>query len=372
MTIGFDFDALRRYPDIEEPNLFAVDASDRLILDEAAELLAAVGPGEVVVVGDGYGALTLGSGARDVRVFQDSVVGQRALVANSHGESYRNLPLGEELFTGARVVLMQLPRSLEELDELAASVAHWAADDVILYAGGRIKHMTPAMNGVLARHFGRVDVTHARQKSRVLVASQPIRGTLAPTRRQFHDDLGLWICATGSAFAGTKVDIGTRALLAVLAQAAPHAAIAIDLGCGTGVVAAALARARPGIAVLASDASWGAVESTRLTMAANELTTVTIAWDDALSEQPDASVDLVLLNPPFHLGGTVHTGAASKLFAAAARALRPGGELWTVYNSHLGYRPELARTVGPTREVSRNTKFTVAVSVKSDALNEGQ
>jgi len=365
VTIAFDFDALRRYPDIEAPNLFAVDATDRLILDEAAAALAAVGPGEVAVIGDGYGALTLGCGARDVRVFQDSIVGERALAANARGTSYRSLPLGEELLSGARVVLMQLPRSLDELDELAAAISSWAHDDVVVFAGGRIKHMTAAMNGVLAKHFGRVDVTHARQKSRLLVASQPMRGAPAVPRREFHDDLDLWICAAGAAFAGTKIDIGTRALLAVLPQAAPQASNAVDLGCGTGVVAAVLAKGRPALAVLASDVSAGAVASTRLTLAANELSTVTVTRDDALSEQPDASVDLVLLNPPFHLGGTVHTGGASKLFAAAARVLGPGGELWTVYNSHLGYRAELARVVGPTREVSRNTKFTVTVSEKN-------
>ena len=32
----FSFDALRRWPDVEADNLFAADAADRLILDEAA------------------------------------------------------------------------------------------------------------------------------------------------------------------------------------------------------------------------------------------------------------------------------------------------------------------------------------------------
>ncbi len=362
----FDFGTLRRYPDVEASNLFAVDASDRLILDEAAVALAAASPGEVAVIGDGYGALTLGSGAREVRVFQDSIVAERALEANAKGVgSYVTLPLGEELLSNAKVVLLQLPRALAELEELAGTIAAFAADDVTVFAGGRIKHMTTAMNGVLARHFGRVDVTLARQKSRVLVASRPIRGAAPTQNREYHADLGVTVVATGAAFAGTKVDIGTRALLAVLPHAAPQASTAVELGCGTGVVAAVLAKMRPEIAVLASDASAGAVASTRLTVEANGLSNVTVSRDDALSEQPDASVDLVLLNPPFHLGGTVHTGAASKLFAAAARVLRPGGELWTVYNSHLGYRGELQRVVGPTREVSRNRKFTVTVSEKN-------
>ncbi|MGZ4568420.1 MAG: SAM-dependent methyltransferase, partial [Blastococcus sp.] len=55
------FDHLRRDPDIEAPDLVAVDATDRLLLDEAAAPLALCGPGELVVVDDSYGALTLGA-----------------------------------------------------------------------------------------------------------------------------------------------------------------------------------------------------------------------------------------------------------------------------------------------------------------------
>ena len=360
---------LRRWPDVEAPNLHAVDASDRLILDEAAAALAESGPGEVVVIGDAYGALTIGAaaiGATGIRVFQDSIMGERALAANAAGAvDYMNLPLGAHLLRGARVVLMQLPRSLAEFDELAASIASAADPAVRVYAGGRIKHMTTAMNEVLARHFGRVDVTYARQKSRVLIASQPLPGEPPTIAREFHTDLGIWVCATGATFAGTRIDIGTRALLAVLPTVAPDATTAADLGCGSGVVAAVLAQARPELAVLASDVSAGAVASARATAEANALTNVTVTRDDALGGQPDASLDLVVLNPPFHLGATVHTGAASKLFAAAARVLKQGGELVTVYNSHLGYRAELTRVVGPTDELSRTSKFTVTRSRKN-------
>jgi 16S rRNA (guanine1207-N2)-methyltransferase len=87
-----------------------------------------------------------------------------------------------------------------------------------------------------------------------------------------------------------------------------------------------------------------------------------VVRDVGLGSQPDSSADLVVLNPPFHVGATVHTGLADSLFAEAARVLRPGGELWTVYNSHLGYRSALQRTVGDTREIARNAKFTVTAS----------
>jgi 16S rRNA (guanine1207-N2)-methyltransferase len=83
-----------------------------------------------------------------------------------------------------------------------------------------------------------------------------------------------------------------------------------------------------------------------------------------LSGWPDRSAELILLNPPFHVGATVHAGIAEKLFDEAARVLKPGGELWTVWNSHLAYRATLERTVGPTRQLGRNAKFTVTVSVR--------
>ena len=83
-----------------------------------------------------------------------------------------------------------------------------------------------------------------------------------------------------------------------------------------------------------------------------------------MSTLPDASADLILLNPPFHLEAAVHAGAGIKLIEAAGRVLAPGGELWTVFNSHLHYRPALERLIGPTREVGRNPKFTVTASTR--------
>jgi 16S rRNA (guanine1207-N2)-methyltransferase len=375
-----DFDALRRHPDLEAPGLVAADAADRLILDEAAAALAEVGsaPGAVVVIDDAYGALALGvvdAGARDVRVHQDPITGERALAANAErlgvpeAARPRSLPLGAELVAGARVVLLRLPRSLDRLDEVAQLVAAHAAPDVRVFAGGRLKHMTLTMNDVLRRWFGRVDVSHARQKSRVLAASGLGLGTRpsgAPRPAESYDDgLGLAIVAHGGVFAGTSVDIGTRFLLGVLGDAVPDAASAVDLACGSGVVAAWLARARPGLVVHASDRSAAAAASAALTAAANGVADrVHVTQADGLEHLPDASERLVVLNPPFHSDAAVHTGIAEHLFAEAARVLEPGGELWCVWNSHLRYRPLLERIVGATRQIARNPKFTVTASVR--------
>ncbi|MEV8252820.1 methyltransferase [Rhodoglobus sp. NPDC076762] len=373
------FASLRRWPDLEAPNLFAVDASDRLILDEAATQLEGLQAGELVVMGDNYGALTLGAatlaGCRGIRVFQDSLVSELALAANAGDLSihYESHPLDASLLAGARVVLMQLPRSLTELDEWAQAIARHAAPDVTVIAGGRIKHMTLAMNEVLGRSFNEVNAGRARQKSRTLTAfgighdNTELRFPMTSVLREPELPVDeLTVSAHGGAFAGAALDIGTRFLLTFLPEMKPDAATAIDLGSGTGVLATSLALARPDLTIVAIDQSAAAVASTRETADANGVgARVEAAREDALTERPTASADLIVCNPPFHTGATVHAGVALRMLADARRVLKPGGELWVVFNTHLGYRDYLNRTVGPTRQAGRNSKFTVTVSVRA-------
>lgn len=374
MPGAFDFGSLRRHPDVESAGLLAADAADRLILDEAAAQLAIAGVGEVAVIGDNYGALSLGAialhNARAVRVHQDALTGERAIRINAAEvglqAELRVLPLGAELLANARVILLRLPRSLDALDELCQQIARYAPADVQVIAGGMQKHMTVAMNMAAADHFEVVTAALGRQKARVLRFSGPrARVEHSWPRRGWHDDLGLWVCAHGGVFAGTRIDIGTRFLLDNLDDAAPDAETAIDLGCGSGVIAATLARRRPAIRVIATDRSEAATASATATMDANDLVDrVSVVRDIGLSSQPDASAELIVLNPPFHLDAAVHTGAATALIKEAARVLKPGGELRCVFNSHLGYAPQLRRMIGPTRQVARNAKFTVTSSIR--------
>ncbi|GMA37565.1 hypothetical protein GCM10025876_37690 [Demequina litorisediminis] len=111
-----DLDALRRWPDVEAPGLVAVDAADRLMLDESSEHRASAAPGTVVVIGDGYGALTLGAaaeGATGIRTHVDPLNGERALEANAEraglGAAFEVHRLEPALVRGARVVLLRLP-----------------------------------------------------------------------------------------------------------------------------------------------------------------------------------------------------------------------------------------------------------------------
>ncbi|WP_314428318.1 methyltransferase [uncultured Microbacterium sp.] len=399
--MDFPYSRLRRWPDVEADNLQAYDATDLLLVDRALSL--GVDGREIAVIGDEYGAITLAltdAGLDGVRVHQDLATGRRALARNAAEldlAGFSSHELESSLLAGARLVLLQLPKALAELEEVADAVARWAAPDVVLVAGGRVKHMTIAQNEALGRSFAEVRAERAERKSRLVVASAPRPVPAEPpfpvTAR--HD--GLTLVAHGGAFAGAKLDIGTRVLLDALgldrsrlganatesAENTPNrpdvtrssgvmggerpssAPTVVDLGCGTGALAASYALAHPESRVIATDRSAAAVASARATMVANGVDDrVVVTHDDAGSEIDGARADVVLLNPPFHLGSSVHTGAATRLFEAAARILRPGGELFTVYNSSLGYRAELTRLVGATEQLERTPKFTVTRSVR--------
>lgn len=279
-----------------------------------------------------------------------------------------------EVATGAELVVGLLPKSLAELDEIAAVVASSADERVTLMLAGREKHLVRSMNDVLSRHFEDVRASRGARKSRVLVARRPRADVTVKYPACRRDaELELDVCAHGAVFAGNELDIGTRALLETLgalpggllrdARVPADITRAVDLGCGSGILAAILARSYPDAEVIATDRSWAACASAVASASANRLTNVHVLRADAGAGITDGSVDLVLCNPPFHDQREVDAGMANTMFASAGRMLRSGGVCLTVFNSHLRHRTFLERCVGPTQQLARTSKFTVTRSV---------
>lgn len=387
-TEGFEsvFHKLERTPDFDAPELQAYDAADELILATAADRLREVRPGEIAIIGDRHGALTLGAatvlgadgsraelqGEQRIRTHQDPLLGERALARNAARlgleDAYSSCGLDAALLSGAKVVLVQLPRGLDALDEIASAIAQHAHPDVRVFAGGRVKHMTRAQNDVLGTYFESVRAGLGWRKSRVLEASVPRPGAVAPFPKWGVDrDLPFKLAAFGATFGGPTLDHGSRLLLSTLRAEPPASAPerVLDLGCGNGVLAVSAALAWPRARVIASDQSDAAVRATALTAeAAGVAERVAIHRADGTEALQDAEADLVLLNPPFHTGATVHAGVAHRLIRDCARVLAPGGELRLVFNSHLAYRALVTDVIGPTRQLARDKTFTVLAATR--------
>ena len=361
------------------------DPVDRILLHEAGQLTGAA-PARVVVIDDVTGSLSVavagllaarGAAGAVVRVHCDSLLDEQRVrrAAETAGVDLELHPvLDADLLAGADWVVLRLPKSLAALDEVAEVTAQAAAAGVRLLAGGRVKHMTRGMNRVLLEHFHGVTASLGQQKSRVLLASAPRASTGSASdspcppstypRCERDPELDLVVCAHGGAFAGAAVDQGTRFLASFFSALPTDASQVVDLGCGTGVLAALIARQQPEAQVLAEDDSAAACRSAASTVQANAVADrVRVVRSDVLSGVPDASIDLVVCNPPFHRGTTRDSDAAFRMFAESRRVLRPGGELRTVFNAHLPYLNALRRTVGSTRVLGQNPQFLVTRSL---------
>jgi 16S rRNA (guanine1207-N2)-methyltransferase len=330
-----------------------LDPVARIILDEAGDL------GDVVlVVDDADGALS--SAALEH--------GSRVLAACDDIRDEEQLPpgvmlvdlSGEPDLSEVTTVLWRLPKAVAAVEDVAEELALRCSPDVRVYGGGRDKHLVPAMNDALRLSFADVSASRGQQKSRVLRASAPKATTRTWPRRSTNTELGLDVLAYGNVFGGTGLDRGTRLLLRAVQHDQPVSGRALDLGCGSGIVAAVLAGL--GWEVLACDASAAAVASTTLTAEANGIS-ITVGRADGIPSEM-TELDLVACNPPFHRGAAKDSSAAFAMMADAGRSLRRGGELWLVFNSHLPYLPVAREQVGPTRVVERDQSYMVTCSTK--------
>ena len=134
--MDFPFNRLRRRPDVEADNLQAHDATDLLLVERALAL--GVAGSDIAVIGDEYGAITLAltdAGLDGIRVHQDLATGRRALARNADElglSGFSSHELDASLLDRARLVLLQLPKALAELEEIADAVARWAVPDLSL------------------------------------------------------------------------------------------------------------------------------------------------------------------------------------------------------------------------------------------------
>ncbi|HHU40117.1 MAG TPA: methyltransferase [Propionibacterium sp.] len=339
-----------------------LDPVASLMLDEAGPL-----PGRVLVLDDVGGALTraVADAGSEVRTWCDDL---RDLedVPLSH-----RLPRGAEATWTPDLVLWRLPRALAAVEDYAEFLAGRLGPDARIVAGGRTKHMTVAFNAALARQFTTVTASRGRQKSRVL----HVAGARPAHRRwpmsRYLPEVGVTVVSHGNVFNTNRLDDGTHLLLRTLSRTAGDPAAdgrvargsALDLGSGSGVIAAWLAQR--GWTTTAVDTSASAVVSTRLTARANHVRVYARRADMLLGTRPH-SVDLLVTNPPFHVGAAKDSRPTLAMIEDARRVLRPGGEFWIVFNTHLPYLRELRRHIGVTTVEAQDRHYVVARALKEN------
>ncbi|MEW1547625.1 methyltransferase [Streptomyces tsukubensis] len=379
--------ALTRFPEDPRDPLRAWDAADEYLLRHLAEQGTDLS-GELVVLGDRWGALTASLAAYRPVQITDSFLGQRATAVNLARSGATE---GAAVLRSVRdtpperidVLLVRVPKSLALLEDQLHRLAPAVHEGTVVVGTGMTAEIHTSTLKMFERIIGPTRTSLAVRKARLIFCtpdpSLPRTPGPWPLRYDLPDGIGVMSGRTVTNHAGVfcadRLDIGTRFFLGRLPV--PRGPVhVVDLGCGNGVVGTAAALAGPEAAVTFVDESFSAVASAEATYRDNVPGGgggAAFTVGDGLSGLPDSSADLVLCNPPFHSHRATTDTTARRMFTDARRVLRPGGELWVVGNRHLGYHVTLRRIFGDCEVVAGHPKFVVLrAAVKAAPLRRSR
>jgi 16S rRNA G1207 methylase RsmC len=163
----------------------------------------------------------------------------------------------------------------------------------------------------------------------------------APSTPTTHEvkvrKLTLLLAGDRGVFNQGELDWGTRMLIEN-AQV-PSGGVLLDLGCGGGAIAVALAKLRPDATVWAVDVNERALDVARTSVALNDLSNVRVAQPGDVPS--DQHFDAIWSNPPIRIG----KAALHALLTEWLARLAPGGCADLVVHKNLG-SDSLAKWLG--------------------------
>lgn len=172
----------------------------------------------------------------------------------------------------------------------------------------------------------------------------------------FHARVGDHPSMTFQSWPGTfgygRFDQGSRAMLEVAdLQPGDHV---LDMGCGNGAVGCLASQRTAGGKVTFVDSNARAVALTDVNAKANGLTNYELVTSGSLEGVPEASMDVVLANPPYYANSEV-----ARLFIQRGRELlKPSGRFYLTTRMPVQTIPEVVETFGDAESVE-NRGYTI-------------
>lgn len=259
------------------------------------------------------------------------------------------------------MALLLLPRGR------ALQVEAWRATAALLRPGRRLVFAGATREGVRSALadaeavFRRVGVVvrkggyHAGLAQRPTEGEFPLPEVAYETHALTVEGQPTQLVSAAGVFAAGRLDEGAAALIAGMRIEA--GARALELGCGTGLVA--LAALRRGANVAAVDVSARAVAATRRTLAANGFPDAPVWLSIGATAVAEQRFDVVVANPPFHKGHGVDLEVVRLFVADARRVLTTSGRLFLVANAFLKYEGWLREHFVRVGCVWENARFRV-------------
>ena len=158
--------------------------------------------------------------------------------------------------------------------------------------------------------------------------SQPSSASTPTTHEVKVRKLNMLLAGDRGVFNQGELDWGTRVLIDN--ADVPAGGTLLDLGCGGGAIAVALAMLRPDAVVWAVDVNERALEVTRASVALNKLSNVRVVLPSDVPS--DLAFDAIWSNPPIRVGKE----ALHQLLKEWLPRLAPGGSADLVVHKNLG------------------------------------
>ena len=363
---------LARYPKRKKDLFRAWDAADEYLLNYLDEINTASRGLTILVVNDGFGALTTALSTHSLTSWGDSWLAQQCIKQNLREN---NLSDAEVSFkTSIEVpqgqydlILFKIPKSHALLEDQLARLKPFVTQDTQVLAAAMVKSIHTSTLKLFEKHLGPTKTSLAKKKARLIFCQvdESLKPVQSPYPKRYTlEGTGYTITNHANVFSRESLDIGTRLFIQHIPQSEHYKTI-IDLGCGNGIVGLLAAEKNPHADIIFTDESFMAVQSARENFenAFSQQRQARFLLDDCLSGMEKNSADLVLNNPPFHQKNAVGDEVAWRMFTQSKEVLRPGGELWVIGNRHLNYHLKLKKIFGNSELIANNKKFVILKAV---------
>lgn len=370
---------LERFPFAQvNRSLQAWDSADEYIINYLNDNELLTQDLNIAVFNDSFGALAVNLYEHNVQVINDSYISHEGIKENFKNNflPMENITLVDSVSPikgPVDIVILKLPKSNAYLVHQLQQIQQCSTEKTIVIAAARAKDIHSKTLGLFEKHLGTTKTSLAVKKSRLIFSE------INPSKKIALDENVSWelegekfntpnfmIHNKANVYSRDSLDIGGRYLLEHLPKLSADK-VAIDLGCGNGVVGLAMLANNPGIKMQFIDESYMALASTKENIKANipeQYDDCSFQINDCLTDAAEESLDLVLCNPPFHQQQAVTDHIAWQMFKQSHNSLKKGGELRIIGNRQLAYHIKLQRLFGNSKVIASNKKFVILSAKK--------
>jgi 23S rRNA (guanine1835-N2)-methyltransferase len=346
---------IKRYPFRKNDPLQGWDSADELILQHMKQM--DLKGKRILIVNDHFGAISCGLQEFDCTTYTDSYVSMMGIRNNSH-QSIQPINQLSTLAGWYDFVLIQIPKNMSFFEDILCHLSQHLHRQSKVICGSMVKHLAPTSFDLLNKYIGGTTTSLAQKKARLVFADFEKARVASPYPLKVKiDAFEIPFINYSNLFSRDKLDIGTRFFLEHIPRG--DFTSILDLGCANGIIGIKAKMLSPNATILFSDDSAMAIESARVNYRNYFTDEANFYWTNCFGNQPKNSLDLVLCNPPFHQGNTIGDFISWQMFQDAYEALKVGGTIRVIGNSHLGYQLKLKKLFGNSKIVATNPKFTI-------------